>query len=260
LARSSEKCFTTLVCKFSIIKRRLIVWEESIGLLRLDEGRDGVLDQVIGHQEIEGVLQQISTLLQDAETLKRKYGVAVDSTNEDGQPTCIKVSRYRRDIFKQHSIVDFLSRLAAHQRKSIIITKTRWATRDSKRFIALVDQLDRFVTKLTEIDVSCETHIRQDMAILEELESIVDLATLSIMEQTCRGPNRSWATAARIHSNYLSSVGSVVERNERIQAWDADAERIKSNGQSMSSNGRRRKRKSYKPLSPSRSPTRVYNS
>jgi len=149
--------------------------------------------------------------------------------------------------------VDFLSRLAAHQRKSIITTKTRWATRDSKRFKALVDQLDRFVTKLTEIDVSCETQIRQDMAILEELESIVDLSTLSIMEQTCRGPNRSWATAARIHSDYLSSVGSVVERNKRIQAWDADVVSIKSNGQSMSSN-ERRKRKIYEPLSPSRSP------
>jgi len=79
---------------------------ESIGLLSPDEGIDGVLDQVIGHQEIGGVLQQISTLPQDAETLKAKYGVEIDSTNDDGLSPCIEVSGRRRDIFKQHYIVD----------------------------------------------------------------------------------------------------------------------------------------------------------
>ena len=131
LARSSEKGLKTQVCKLSIIRRQFMVWGESIGLLSPDEGRDDVLDQVEGRQEIEDVLQQISILLQDAEKLKTQYGVEVDNT--DGkQSDCIDVSRRRRDIFMQHPIVEFMCRLTAHQRRSTIISKTRWAIRDSK--------------------------------------------------------------------------------------------------------------------------------
>ena len=255
LARSSERDLTTQVCKLNIVKRQLMVWGESIGLLSPDEGRDGILDQLRGHQEIKDVLQQISILLQDVEELKTRYGVEADSTNDGGQSHCIEVSRCRRDIFKQHPIMEFLSRLATHQRKSTIITKTRWAIRDSKKFEALVKNLDWFVTKLIRIEVSHDTHVRRDMATCEEVESIVDLSTLAIMEQTCEGPNQSWATAARIHSDYLSNVGSLVGRNERIRDWNARVESIEGDSQIIGVD-ERRKRQRYQPLSPSRSPTR----
>ena len=249
LARSSEKGLKTQVCKLSIIRRQFMVWGESIGLLSPDEGRDDVLDQVEGRQEIEDVLQQISILLQDAEKLKTQYGVEVDNT--DGkQSDCIDVSRRRRDIFMQHPIVEFMCRLTAHQRRSTIISKTRWAIRDSKKFEALVKDLDWFVTKLITIDVSHETHIRREMATREEVQSIVDLSTLSIMEQTCRGPSRSWATAARIHSDYLSCAGSIVERDQRIRDWNAHLESTESDSQSISVDERTRKRQIYEPLSP----------
>ncbi|KAK0514518.1 hypothetical protein JMJ35_003135 [Cladonia borealis] len=254
LARSSEKGLKTQVCKLSIIKRQFMVWGESIGLLSPDEGRDDVLDQVKGRKEIEDVLQQISILLQDAEKLKTQYGIELDST-DDRQSHCIEVSRSRRDIFKQNPIVGFISRLAAHQRRSTILTKTRWAIRDSKKFEGLVKDLDWFVTKLLAIDVSLETHIRQEMATREEVESIVDLSTLTIMEQTCRGPTRSWATAARIHSEYLSSASSVVGRNQRIQDWNAHLESTGSDSQSMSVDERTRKRHGDEALSPSSSMT-----
>ena len=125
---------TTKVCKLNIIKRQCMVWGESIGLLSPDEGRDHVLDQLKGRQEIKDVLQQISILFQDVEELKTRYGVEVDITNDDGQPHCIAVSRRRRDIFKQQPIVGFLSRLATHQRKSTIITKTRHAALSLSRY------------------------------------------------------------------------------------------------------------------------------
>ena len=255
LARSSEKGLKTQVCKLSIIKRQFMVWGESIGLSP-DQGRDDVLDQVQGRQEIEDVLQQISTLLQDAEKLKTQYGVEVDST-DDRQSHCIEVSRSRRDIFKQNPIVEFISRLAAHQRRSTIITKTRWAIRDSKKFEGLVKDLDWFVTKLIAIDVSHETHIRREMATREEVQSIVDLSTLSIMEQTCRGPSRSWAAAARIHSEYLSSAGSIVERDGRIRDWNAHLESTESDSESMSVNERTTKRQRYDTLSPSLRTARI---
>ena len=254
LARSSEKGLKTQVCKLSIMKRQFMVWGESIGLLSPDEGRDDVLDQVEGREEIEEVLQQISTLLQDAERLKTKYGVEIGE-RDDRHSDCIEVSKMRIDIFKQNPIVEFISRLAAHQRRSIIITKTRWAIRDSKKFEGLVKDLDWFVTKLIIIDVSHETHIRQEIATREEVESIVDLSTLTIMEQTCRGPTRSWAAAARIHSEYLSSAGSVVERNQRIRDWNAQLKSPGSDSQSMSVHERTRKRHADEALSPSLSMT-----
>ena len=244
---SSERDLTIQLCKLNIIKHQFMVWGESIGHLSPDEGRDGVLDQVKGHQEIKDVLQQISILLQDVEELKTRYGVEVDSTNDGGQSHYIEVSRRRRDIFKQHPIVEFLSRLATHQRKSTIITKTRWAIRDSTKFEALVKNLDWFVTKLIGIDVSHDNHVRRDVATREEVESIVDLSTLAIIEQTCEGLNRSWATAARIHSDYLSSVGSVVERNERIRYWNAQVESIESDSQIIGVDERRRKRQNMSP-------------
>lgn len=257
LARSSQKDLTTQVCRLNIIKRQFMVWGESIGLLSPDEGRDGVLDQVEGHEVIKDALQQISILLRDVGKLKTEYGVEVDDDMNEGEHSQgIEVSRRRRDIFKQHPIVEFLGRLTTYQRKSTIITKTRWAIRDSKKFEALVENLDWFVTKLISIDVSHDTHVRRDMATREEVESIVDLSTLSIMEQTCRGPSRSWATAARNHSDYLSSVGSVVETNDRIRDWNAQIESVESGSQIMNLDERRKKRRRYEPLSPSRSTTR----
>ena len=254
LARSSEKGLKTQVCKLSIIKRQFMVWGESIGLLSPDEGRDNVLDQVQGRREIEDVLQRISILLQDAEKLKTKYGVEVDGT-DDKHSDCIEVSKSRREFFKQNPLVEFISRLVAHQRKSTILTRTRWAIRDSKKFEGLIKDLDWFVTKLLTIDVSHETHVRQELATREEVESIVDLSTLTIMEQTCRGPSRSWAAAARIHSEYLSSAGSVAERNQRIRDWNAHLESTGSDSQSMSVDERTRKRQRYEVLSPSLSTT-----
>ena len=254
LARSSEKGLKTQVCKLSFIKRQLMVWGESIGLLSPDEGRDDVLDQVQGRKEIEDVLQQISILLKDAEKLKTKYGVDLNGT-DDGESHCIEVSRSRRDIFKRNPLVEFISRLAAHQRRSPILTKTRWAIRDSKKFESLVVDLDWFVTKLITIDVSHETHIRREMATREEVQSIVDLSTLSIMEQTCTGPNRSWATAARIHSDYLSCASSSFDRDGRIRDWNAHLESTKSDSQSMSVDEMPRKRRRYEVLSPSLSTT-----
>ena len=256
LARSSERDLTTQVCKLNIIKRQFMVWGESIGLLSPDEGRDGVLDQVRGHQEIKDVLQQISILLQDVEELKTRYGVEADNLNDGGQSHCFEVSRRRRDIFKQHPIMEFLSRLATHQRKSTIITKTRWAIRDSKKFEDLAKNLDWFVTKLIGIDVSHDTHVRRDMATREEVESIVDLSPLAIMEQTCEGPNQSWATAARTRSDCLSNIGFVVGRNERIRDWNTRVESVEGDSQIIGVDERRRKRQRYQPLSPSRSPTR----
>lgn len=254
LARSSEKGLKTQVCKLSFIKRQFMVWGESIGLLSPDEGRDDVLDQVQRRQEIEDVLQQISILLKDAEKLKTKYGVDVDST-DDRQSDRIEVSRSRRDIFKQNPLVEFISRLAAHQRRSTILTKTQWAIRDSKKFEGLVKDLDWFVTKLITIDVSHETYIRREMATREEVQSIVDLSTLSIMEQTCTGPNRSWATAARIHTDSLSCTGSSVDRNGRIRNWNAHLESTKSDSERLSVDERTRERRKYEALSPSLSTT-----
>lgn len=254
LARSSEKGLKIQVCKLSFIKRQFMVWGESIGLLSPDEGRDDVLDQVQGRQEIEDVLQQISILLKDAEKLKTKYGVDVDST-VDGQSQCIEVSRSRRDVFKQNPIVEFISRFAAHQRRTTILSKTRWAIRDSKKFESLVGDLDWFVTKLITIDVSHETHIRREMATREEVQSIVDLSTLSIMEQTCTGPNRSWATAARIHSDYLSCAGSIDESNRRIRDWHTRLECTESDSRSMIVDEKTENRLRYEALSPSVSTT-----
>ena len=217
VARSSERHLSTQVCKFNIVKRQFMVWGESIGLLSPDEGRDGLLDQVDGYREIKDALQEILILNRDVEELKSRYGVEVEGSTADDSTDCLKVSRRRRHIFKHTPIVEFLSRLAIHQRKSTIITKTQWAIRDSKKFEALVNNLDWFVTKLMSIYVSDETHIRRDMAVREEVESIMDLSTLSVMEQACKGPNRSWATAARFRSDYLSTGGSTTERNDRIQ-------------------------------------------
>ena len=160
------------------------------------------------------------------------------------------MSRSRRDIFTQNPLVEFISRLAAHQRRSTILTKIRWAIRDSKKFEVLVKDLDWFVTKLITIDVSHETHIRREIATREEVQSIDDLSTLSIMEQTCIGPNRSWATAARIHSDYLSCAGSVNERNHRIRDWNARLERTESDNRSMIEDERTQKGQGYEALSP----------
>ena len=255
VARSSERHLNTQVCKFNIIKRQFMVWGESVGLLSPDEGRHSILDQIEGHREIKNALQEISVLFRDVEELKNRYGVDLELAKADESTGCLEISKRRKDFFRKAPLVEFFTRLAIHQRKSTIITKTRWAIRDSKKFEAFVETLDWFVTKLINIEVSHETHLRREMAVREEVESIVDLPTLTTMEQVCRGSNRSWAAAARIQSDHVSSGGSAFERNEQIRRWNAQVEEIESESQITNMDEGRRVRRLFEPLFPSRSTT-----
>ena len=252
LAYYSERGLKTQVCKINIVKRQFMVWGESIGLLSPDEGRDNILDQVEGHKEIKDAMQQISIILKDVENLKTKYGVEIDSTNNERQSCHVEDSERKRKIFT-YPIVDFMSRLTKHQRKHTIASKTRWAVRDSKKFAALVEDLDFFVNKLLMISISRSTSVRRALAIREEVDSIVDLSCLSIMEQTCTGPSRSWAAAAKIQSEYLSSNGSAAKREEHIRDWAAQIQNCGIDGQSVDVNERRNIRKRSPSLPPSRS-------
>ena len=76
-----------------------------------------------------------------------------------------------------------------------------------------------FVDKLLAIDVSLNTRVRESLAIRDEIKSIDDLAYLSIIEETYTRPaSQSWAAAAKLHSEYLSSNKSVAQR-DNVRDW-----------------------------------------
>lgn len=257
-AQTSEKGFATQMCKVNIIKRQFMVWGESIGLLSPDEGRDDVLDQIEGHQEIKDVLQQIIVMLKDADKLKMKYGVEIDNTSQGKQLPHIEVTERKKNILK-NPIIDFINRFTKNQRKHTIATRTRWAVRDSKKFQDLVADLDWFVSKLITVEVSKNTHIRREISIREEVESIVDLSYLSIMEQVSKGPNRAWASAAKLQSECLSSISQAPKTNEDTRNWVAQNQTWDSDDSQSDHvvDGGWKKRQISRPLLPSRSEEKI---
>jgi hypothetical protein len=217
--------YELLIVKLSIEKRRLMIWGEAVGVLRPDEDRDQLLDEPETHQLIERILMNIQKMFHDADALRSKYGLEKASDKPAILTVTIEGSVACSALFENSPLAQFQKRVSGFHQKAGLMTKTRWAIRDNGKFVRLITNLKDLLDGLHQITTSARTSILKGHLIRQETESISDLRTLKIIEESCS--DADWKSCASAASSYLNSIPSInFRKREYIHEWmESDQDR-----------------------------------
>lgn len=196
--------YEILLVKLSIEKRRLMIWGEAVGILRPDEDRDLLLDDPDTRVLVKRILENVQKLFHDADALRSKYGLEKASENAARQTATVEGSIICTSLFETSSFVQFQKRVAGYHQKAGLMSKTRWAIRDNGKFTSLITNLKDLLDGLDQITTSARTSILKGSLVRQETESISDLRTLKIIEESCS--DADWKNCASVASEYLTSV------------------------------------------------------
>ena len=209
--------YELLLVKLSIEKRRLMIWGEAAGVLRPDQDRDPLLDDPKTYELVERILMNVQKLFGDADALRSKYGLEsaspgeASNTTTNGSSTCLP-------MFESSPFVQFQRRLTTFQRKAGLLTKTKWVIRDSSKFAEMIEHLRDLHDGLGHIATAPRTAMLKDDLVRREMQSIPDLATLKIIEETCS--EADWKSSASAASVYLQTASYVAPaKRTYIDEW-----------------------------------------
>lgn len=202
--------YEILIVKLSIEKRRLMIWGEAVGVLRPDQDRDQFLDEPETHALIKRILVNIQKMFHDAEAMRGVYGLEKAKALERGvgEGGLVEGSVICTPLFAGSPVVQFQRRVAGFQQRAGLISRTRWTIRDNGKFARLIANLKDLLDGLNSITPSsARTSILKGGLIREETDSIPDLRTLKIIEETCE--DADWRSSASAASAGLNSVVDV---------------------------------------------------
>lgn len=232
VARNLGLDYELLIVKLSIEKRRLMIWGEAVGILRPDQDRDRLLDEADTHQLVERILVNIQKLFQEADALRSKYGLEKASDKPATPVATIEGSIVCSSLFENSALAQFQKRISAFHQKAGLITKTCWAIRDSGKFTTLITNLKDLVDGLHQITISTRTSIAKGNLVRQEIESIPDLRTLKIIEESCSDVD--WRSCASAASLYLNSISCTISaKREYVQEWMDRDQGHEANSQSQ---------------------------
>jgi ribosomal protein S16 len=89
IGRKTSVYYKILVVKLSLEKRRLMVWSEAVGILRPDQDRDLLLDDLETRILVERILSSVQRLFDETQNLKSKYGLEKASSTQNSPKAMI---------------------------------------------------------------------------------------------------------------------------------------------------------------------------
>jgi hypothetical protein len=218
IGRKTSVDYEILVVKLSIEKRRLMVWGEAVGILRPDQDRDPLLDDLETRALVERILSSVQRLFDETQNLKSKYGLEKTSSTQNSPKAMVQGSAVCSLSFESSPLVQFQTGFSEHIRRVGLVEKTRWAIRDSKKFATLIRDLKDLLDGLGEITTSSRSTILKGQLIREETQSMSDLHMLKIIERTCS--DTDWRSSASSASAYFINQNRLTtEGREDIQKW-----------------------------------------
>lgn len=213
-----EDDLEVLLVKLDVEKARLVIWGNAVGVLQAEnEGRATDLSNPRTTELVERCLNQIVSLLSDADKLRDAYGLQVTGTEQGALTRSNIVSGNSMNIFKT-SYRRFAVRFASGQPRSGLLTRTKWAILDKGKFEGLILHLRDFINGLHGV-ISVQ-RAKQDQVLCDDIASIVDLVKLRLIRRACEGSYQTLSAAASAVIE-ASEVGTVDRRN--IEEWMIDA-------------------------------------
>jgi ubiquitin-protein ligase len=160
---------------------RFCLWGQSVGLVPnpssgLKRQYDQALDQPDIRPNIERILFNIKTLLDDASKVDKKYG----EEPTPSQDLCVPSNSKGLDIFKG-TFERFRGRVQKHQQDASPWKVATWAINDAKKFEEIINRLEKFVDGLENITKSLQSLTDLHAQLQEEVEDISDAQSLKLL-------------------------------------------------------------------------------
>ncbi|KAL8711472.1 MAG: hypothetical protein Q9220_004130 [cf. Caloplaca sp. 1 TL-2023] len=174
---------------FAHQRSRFLIWGESVGIFPGTPPQLQPLESYHFSPIIEQTLHCICRLFDDADGLRTHYGLRVQhQTTTSGQFNEVQTLGTSRPSYKR-----FLTSIADRQKGTNATRKARWAIHDKQKFSGLLEDIDRLINGLEAITASQKVAIERQLLIREELESVDDHETLSILALSTTA---DWSDAA----------------------------------------------------------------
>ncbi|KAF2454419.1 prion-inhibition and propagation-domain-containing protein [Lineolata rhizophorae] len=200
-----------LLVKLDIEKAKLLVWGNAVGILEEEWHRR--ITQALSTESLEKCLKSIEKLLTDSDELRRTYGVKISDSPADRAIDI--VSSISMSIFKRAS-AKFWVRRASKRPGHTILSRTKWAIYDHRRFEKLITDLKDLIDGL-QICIPLDVGT-QDNTIAADIQSIEDLSQLKLVEAATEGSYRTYSEAARtaITESEMGTIADVETRPSRV--------------------------------------------
>jgi len=193
LAQHADREVEIVLLKLDVEKARLLIWGNEVGIFSANRQYPQLLDNSVA-EVIQRILCQIETLLTDSEKLRTSCGVRTLET-----PLARVV-----DYISSKSLAVFRtsasrfwtrnsSQLSTVTRRTHV-TRLKWAIYEREKFQGLVNNVKDFVNDLFKL-TGVHRNI-QDRAIVEDIESILDISHLSVVEEATEDSYRVYSQAA----------------------------------------------------------------
>ncbi|KAK5047089.1 hypothetical protein LTR84_007032 [Exophiala bonariae] len=206
------KDYDLLETKFSNQRLRLRAWGQACGLMDSeDHDYDSRLDEAELRSSIERTLNHIMITLQNEELLTRRYGLKECSATgnrlllPDHAIGPISRMHLNATLWKD-KFREFKSRLDKTQEQAPLTAKARWAIGDKKKFAELVQDLRELIDdleRLTTFAGYSDILRRQREIISQDVASIIDVETLTSMEEACETGTDAVSNAATFRLSQL---------------------------------------------------------
>ncbi|KAK8067464.1 ubiquitin-conjugating enzyme E2-16 kDa- variant 1 [Apiospora saccharicola] len=174
--------------QLSLQRVRLALWGESLGLLPSspDQTRQVPYNYAIDREDIKpcivAALHQLQNQLSKADVITERY--ALESTSAADQAYEQEVTQTPRGMLVlRDSFQKFKERVRQNQKQKSVWKVTRWSIHDYAQFEALVDQIRKLLDGLESITNALGTLERQHQRLLEEVESVSDTHSLSLLQE-----------------------------------------------------------------------------
>lgn len=224
--RELNKDYLILATKFGNQELRLKTWGKASGLFE-DPPNDARLHDAELRTQLENTLTCIKTLLDDADTLKSKYGLRdaaiVSAVNQamsverasavdpvSAVNWVIGINGAPNDTLTlrsppSRSLGRLFQRLKSKKRASHRVTeKMTWAIVDHDRFSALIMHLKDFIDDLETLTRTTDVPQRQRHFVEVEIQSMYDLEELQVIEEAREGVDDIVSDAASARIELLS--------------------------------------------------------
>ncbi|KAK6857310.1 ubiquitin-conjugating enzyme [Apiospora arundinis] len=209
-AKDFGEDFDLLCTHLSLQRIRLALWGETLGLLPSPPDRrrqvpyNAAIDREDIRPSIVACLCQLCDLLAKADVVTERY--ALESTASSGHAYVQEVTQTPKGMLVlRDSFQKFKERVRKNQKQKSAWEVTRWSVHDCAQFEALVDKIRKLLDGLESITNSLGLLELQHRRLLEEVDSVSDAQSLSLLQDV--GSSDSAPAALRAISETASQTG-----------------------------------------------------
>ncbi|KAK6839221.1 P-loop containing nucleoside triphosphate hydrolase [Apiospora arundinis] len=198
-AKDFGEDFDLMCTQLSLQRIRLALWGETVGLLPSapERARRVPHNKLIEREDIKpaivACLCQLRDLLTKADVVTGRY--ALESTQAYAHEMAAQQTP-RGMLVLRDSFQKFKERVRANQKQKSVWEVTRWSVRDCAQFEDLVDKIRKLLDGLESITNALGLLELQRRRLLEEVDSVSDADSLSLLQDVGSSASASAAMKA----------------------------------------------------------------